>query len=953
MRSLAAPSLAALLVASLSAPAGEPPREPILRIETGMHISAIWRIGVDRSGSLLATVSDDKTLRLWELPSGRPLKVLRPPIGDEREGNLRAVALSPDGGTVVAGGEAGASWDGTNSVYVFSTATGELLRRITGFSDAIRHLAYSPDGRHLVVCLGGKSGIRLFDARDWRQLGDDRDYGDTSNGASFSWMGRLVTTSYDGSVRLYDVAAGTLRLIKNSEDGELPSEWAEEPLGVAFSPDGKRIAVGFNTTKTVAVLSAEDLSLKVDVDESGIEGRLGRVAWSSDGESLYAGGSWSRDGVTQIRAWSRGGKGSRRDVAAATNTIMDLRPLPASGIVFGAGDPAFGIIDKEGIRTLYVPPRTADHRDESVFSVSPNGLTVQFRYSPALEPHRFTVATRTIHLGREPVLSAPVVTGLDVQGWRNGRSPKLGGILLKLGDAERSHSLSVAQDRSRFLLGTSKALRLFDSSGRETWKRASEGVVWAVNIAPDGRLGVAAYGDGTIRWHRMSDGQELLALFPHNDRKRWVLFTPSGYYDSSPGGEDLIGWHVNNGKDRAADFFPASRFRDRFYRPDVIDLVLKTLDEREAVRQANAATQRKEQSTAVAQILPPVINILSPADGTEISSATLTVRYSLRSQKPITTMRVLVDGRPVSAERGAGVRIGEVGETRELAVTVPERDTTVTVVAESENGAGVPASIQVKWKGRAAEGEAVLKPKLYVLAVGVGKYRDPGFNLAYPAKDARDFVEAVSLQKGALYREVVTKVLTDEGATKDDVLDGLDWIRKQTTSRDVAMVFFAGHGVNDDTGSYFFLPHNADPEKLLRTAVGFGDIKTTVANIAGKALFFVDTCHAGNVMGRRSATDVNALVNELSGAENGVVVFSSSTGRQTSLEDASWENGAFTKALVEGLRGKADLLGKGKITINTLDAYVGERVKELTKGKQAPTTVKPPNVPDFPVAVRF
>jgi uncharacterized caspase-like protein len=92
-------------------------------------------------------------------------------------------------------------------------------------------------------------------------------------------------------------------------------------------------------------------------------------------------------------------------------------------------------------------------------------------------------------------------------------------------------------------------------------------------------------------------------------------------------------------------------------------------------------------------------------------------------------------------------------------------------------------------------------------------------------------------------------------------------------------------------------------------------------------------------------------VNELASAENGAVVFSSSTGRQYSQERAEWGNGAFTKGLVEGLSGKADYKGTGRITVNMLDLYVSERVKELTKGQQTPSTVKPPNVPDFPLSV--
>ena len=61
------------------------------------------------------------------------------------------------------------------------------------------------------------------------------------------------------------------------------------------------------------------------------------------------------------------------------------------------------------------------------------------------------------------------------------------------------------------------------------------GIVWAVNITGDGRLVVAAYGDGTIRWHRMTDGVELLAFMPLADRTNWVAWTPEGFYAATAG----------------------------------------------------------------------------------------------------------------------------------------------------------------------------------------------------------------------------------------------------------------------------------------------------------------------------------------------------------------------------------------------------------------------------------
>jgi uncharacterized caspase-like protein len=197
-------------------------------------------------------------------------------------------------------------------------------------------------------------------------------------------------------------------------------------------------------------------------------------------------------------------------------------------------------------------------------------------------------------------------------------------------------------------------------------------------------------------------------------------------------------------------------------------------------------------------------------------------------------------------------------------------------MSEKTGDAPGPAS---RSTAAAKPGEFVIKPKLYILAVGVSGYHDKELKLGYAAKDADDFAGIMSRQKGELYREIVVRSLIDEKATKDEILDGLDWITKETTSKDVAMVFLAGHGMNDPNGIYYFLPVNTDLDRLKRTGLAFSDIKNTVISLAGKTILFVDTCHSGNIMGsRRAVADINALVNELASAENGAVVFSSSSG---------------------------------------------------------------------------
>jgi len=931
--------------AALHAQAAEP---PMLRIETGMHTAMIKRIGVDAAERFLVSGSLDKTIRVWELATGRLLRTIRPPAGTGNEGKIYAVAISADGKTIAAGGWTGRDWDRSYCIYVFDRESGVLRQRIAGLPNVISHLAYSPDGRLLIAALGRDNGVRLYNTADYSPTGSDTAYGSDNYGAAFSPDSRqLVTTSWDGFIRLYDVSSG-LRLLRKEK-----APVGGEPYGVAFSPDGNRVVVGYHDAPRIDVLAAGDLSILFS--RTAVSGGLDNVAWSRDGRYVFAGGTHGQHGAVPILRWNRdGSKGSQ--FAAAGNTITDMVPLRDGRLAFGSADPGFGILDQNGSRTVWSGPPVANFRDTPLHT-SADGLRVGFGYELWRKSSAvFSTADRSLSPGDLPSsLVGPLTAGLNITDWKNSLSPKLDGAPLKLEQHERSRRLAIAPDQQSFALGSEWWVRLFDRSGKQRWETPAPGSALGVNIPRDCRTVIAAFGDGTIRWYDIGDGKELLAFFPAVDRKRWVLWTPSGYYDASPGGEDLIGWQVNNGIEGAADFYPASRFRSLKYRPDVVARVLSTRDESEAVRLADAEAGRHQNTETVSTALPPVVRIVSPSDGAEASSTEVALRYSVRSASgdPITGLRILLDGRPLPDARGVTPAPAAAQST--TMVTIPERDCELSVIAENRNGASEAASIRLHWRGSAnGNDQFTIRPKLYVLAIGISAYPEP-YTLHMAARDATDFLETMKRQNGRLYRGVETKLLTDAQATRDNILDGLDWIQRVTTQHDVAMVFLSGHGDNDTFGTYYFMPVDFDSAKLKRTAVEFSQIRETVQNLAGKVLFFVDTCHSGNIMGGRARSgppDINAVINELASAENGAVVFAASTGKQVALERDEWGNGAFTKALLEGLAGSADYQGTGKITVNMLDLYISERVKELTHGEQTPSTTKPQTIADFPIAVR-
>ena len=338
---------------------------------------------------------------------------------------------------------------------------------------------------------------------------------------------------------------------------------------------------------------------------------------------------------------------------------------------------------------------------------------------------------------------------------------------------------------------------------------------------------------------------------------------------------------------------------------------------------------------------PPQVTIVHPINGTAFDGEQVRVDYVITGTT-VNSARILVDDIPVQL-LASEVKTGQ----NTVMVDVPARGCKISIVARNEFGASLPAVVNLTWN------ERIFKPTLYVLAIGVSRYDNPDLHLQFAAKDAIDFAESMLGQQGLLYEKVELKILTDRQANAENVRDGLQWLKTQTTWRDVAMLFMAGHGINNNTGDFFFMPVNADIDRLNSTCVGYREIKETIDANAGKMLVFMDACHSGNVLGgnRQRAAMLSQAISELTGADNGAVIFTSSTGRQFSLENSEWNNGAFTKALVEGLNGAADLFDRKTITVKNLESYVANRVKELTKGQQAPTTIIPNSVPDFPIAV--
>jgi WD40 repeat protein len=926
---------------------------PVLAIDPGMHTAKIFSQAVDAMGRFAVTGGADHTVRVWSVADGKLLRTIWIPVGPEDVGDVYAVAISPDGSTIAAGG-----WTerlrGAHPIDLFNRESGNLVRRIgVNLPNVTHSLTFSPDGRYLAATLGGKCGLRVFDRdNDWAEAFRDDPYGDASYGAAFAPDGRLATTSYDGLIRLYtsdpnmqvqtngglgvrlsredglikivapiegspaaragmlsgDVIAAIdeaptqgltlgeavekmrgavnvpvkLKIVRGTEKevkeftivrdlihvqsvfrrvGEpVKAPSGPRPEGVAFSPDGKLLAVGYDDVVALDVLDERTLRWvggRRPPEATAEPDGTSNVEWSRDGQMLFAAGSAFDAALEQFSlfAWDRSGLGDERRLTyCADDTATGLAALPDRRILVASTAPCLGLMDASGEPVWTVASPILDLRYQTdVMRASQDGQVVDFGFRDLDNVVlRFNVGSLALSVPppNDGLTFEPNREGLTIDGWVNG-IPTLNGRTLPLIKYDLARSLAVALDAKRFFLGSMDALTAFDDAGTQKWRWKSRNEVWAVNASKDGRVVVTASYDGAIRWHRADDGRELLALQVLPDRERdpakwdWVLWTPEGFYEATPGAQDVLRWVVNHGPDKAATTLPVSAIA-KLHRPDALRLVLDQLETERALGIAEVAAARLDVQTATGSAKPP-----------------------------------------------GGV--------------------------------------------------------LHVLAIGVDTFGDKagGLHLDYAAEDAHDvataLVESQKLGPGkaSLYADVKLTYLPNNEASKtaiEDALDAMaDSMAKSGADHDTAVILVSSHGEMIG-GQFYLIPYgfvasgtrNAATDSAVPASVFAEKVSAIAAH--EKVLVLLDACHSGAVGAGGWAADPNAKVLQDAMDFENVTVLTSSKRNELSEELPEWKHGALAQAFLDALAGSGD--SKGIVTRSALTDAMENEVQSLTKDKQ-------------------
>ncbi len=246
----------------------------------------------------------------------------------------------------------------------------------------------------------------------------------------------------------------------------------------------------------------------------------------------------------------------------------------------------------------------------------------------------------------------------------------------------------------------------------------------------------------------------------------------------------------------------------------------------------------------------------------------------------------------------------------------------------------------------------------YALLIGVGQSAYAPWSLPVTVKDARAIRTVLTDPSLCAYPDDGRHVhlLHDEQATRESILEGLDWLAREVAAepRATAVVYFSGHGWLDESGGHYFLiPHDVEPHDIPGSALPAEAFVEALRRIkAERLLAIVDACHAEGMAtakegpaalklpaGLVPAAPPKAMTDELKQGA-GRAVFTSSRGHQSSWVRPDGMMSVYTYHLIEALQGANNRPGDPTVTIsnlmNHLERAVPESAQALCNAEQVP-----------------
>ncbi len=888
-------------------------------------------------------------------------------------------------------------------VLVWDARTLAFERALDGV-DWVHGLGQTHDGRYLVAT-DNRHQISVWDTRTWeRRTVDEPGIASRRIAAHPSKPIIAVQGRFKGEVRLYDVAA--MRLLHLFEGAELRDEGIRDAV---FNPDGSKLFLAYEDRVEIV----EVPSYRVARTIRGV-GLAPSASFKDDARGLLlvhdkAGvHAWDVATARRVHSWPFGprsrmfeGRGPGRFVVWDAGRLVEIDTERFGRQVLPIA-PGFDVQDVAVGKTRIVLGGVAKDELDGQNEVPDEGIVAAFELDTGKKLFSTTIKIVRASLRFGRIFRAGVRVALDEDRgqvatstwWQDGfghaidDGKEIGLLELSSGKAGRTITTEAVKGLAFDAEGLVSArsgdywLRYVPETG--AWKRSDPVSVAlaggeslhfsAMRVErqdAQGQILRTAQTGRLIQAHQVFEARDLLVLIDLSGRMaflglkdfkervsviasaegEWLVFTPEGYFAASMRGAERVYWAMGE------DFLPFEALRKRYE------------DDRKVLQALGGAFDPQPNPTS-AQVQAPILEgdvfrppyrlVLHSTPPERIRQDSFALRYSIERLYDVDApyeVRFMFNGR---AERG-GRPTSEAAEVRQAEERRFDLAEGLNVIQVSLRFRGIDVQTETLVTHRDAAQQRGRAPtaRLWFFGVGVSQYLAEGQDLQFAARDVEALEQALKAQQGSLFAEVRARVLVNAQATARDIKLAMHEFLKQAAEEDVILIFIAGHGVQDNDQILYFMAHDSAIDKPY-TGFEVAEFRRFLQNrpLRQKAVFWMDICHAGSLpasdvqrRGQVTAEDAIKLLSE----GTGLSIMASSTGRESSLESARWGggHGAFTAALLEGLRGAADQATGDRDGFNSvleLSTFVSRRVPELTDGAQHPTVPAMENVRDFPLS---
>jgi WD40 repeat protein len=750
------------------------------------------------------------------------------------------------------------------------------------------------------------------------------------------------------------------------------------PGGLAYEPNGLRLAIGSRSSPDVKVVDAQTLQTLKDLPPEatwGSTAALPRVTWSPKGDLYVAGsirgtalnGEPAQTMVEKVATIGSSAFEKPVPCVAGADVITALAPLPDGGVCYAAAD-GWGVTDL-GSKSRHSGLGIHDLRGPgagNALQIDERATTVRFPISASENAATlsYSAIDRVLEDGGSTPLEQPI------QGSDRFSIQRLSNTSISVsGKAQEGVRCFAVDPKDRYVLvgcvsdtkGKEILKVLPDGTTGQSWSVPGE--VWGLNLTSDGEIAVAALGDGTVRWYRTHDGTLVVSLYPSINKEDWIAWTPSGEFDCSVRGEDFVEWDVNDGADGPADYYPGSKFHSKYYRPELVSSVLQERTELE--------TGGVVEPPQVYE-LGPVFRLVDIKPGKDQISFKVAAHAHSNMFMGDVQVRVFLDGyrEPVQMFSNLGIGLEDRIIVHEFTYQVSEMPHSMVVRFDT----GKVQSADVTWnRGESSvlsrsnyagldtsDTGTLNKGALWIIAVGAGSFQRQGEqgvprDLANAKYDAEEFVQRMR-KETSLYTELKGPgAIVGKNANRSEILDAFKKLSSMGRY-DKAMIFIAAHG-EASRGKYGFVPFDYKPQDFSSTVQLDELLKSIPENTPhGPVFLFLDTCYAGGLADSAGNLHKVDRTGQVLGANQpDLAILSACQANESAFDppDPTMKHGIFTHFLLQGLNGKA-ANSKGEIGWIRLAAHVSEEVTDYVRKKlgvrQRPGILSPHSMPDVVVA---